>query len=175
MSTTKPLPLVSQTSVLSVVGTQQKPLVPSRQQRLKSSESSNDNRQSKPTNDNSLWLVSNVHGKLHKLPVLYVAAEVVVLSTAVAVVEAVVPRLISLSVSVLCSKLIQAETVRCLLLSGVRWLHTLQTMVSASVGQAALLLRCGSTLMIATGKTINSVTIGICRRLLGWMILSFQL
>nr|DAJ13009.1 MAG TPA: hypothetical protein [Podoviridae sp. ctK5Q1] len=168
---TKPLPHVSQTSVLSVVGMQQKPLVPSRQQKLKSSESFNDNRQSKLTSDNSLWLVSNVHGKLARTQQVEHPVQVLPLCVMVAV---EVLLLTSLSACVQCFKLTQGVTVRCHLLPGVRLLHTLQTMVFASVGQVALPLRCGSTPMIATGKTTNLVTISTCRRLLGWMILSFQ-
>nr|DAS43831.1 MAG TPA: YABBY protein [Caudoviricetes sp.] len=168
---TKPLPHVSLTSVLSVVGTLQKPLVPSRQQKLRSSESFNDNRQSKLTNDNSLWLVSNVHGRHSRTQQVEHLVQVLHLCATVAVVHRL---LTSLSVFVPCSKLTQVVTVRCHLLPGVRLQHTLQTMVSASVVQVALPLRCGSTPTTITGKTINLVTIGICRRLLGWMIRSFQ-
>nr|DAP75591.1 MAG TPA: hypothetical protein [Caudoviricetes sp.] len=171
MSTTKPLPLVSQTSVLSVAGTQQKPLVPSRQQKLKSSESFNDNRQSKLTNDNSPWLVNNVHGKPNRTQRVEHLVQVLHLCATVAVVQQL---LTLLSGCVQCSRLTQVVTAKSHLLPGVRLLHTLQTMVSALVGQVVLPLRCGSMLMTATGRTTKKVTNGICRRLLGWMTRSFQ-
>nr|DAR63017.1 MAG TPA: hypothetical protein [Caudoviricetes sp.] len=168
---TKPLPLVSQTSALSVVGTQQKQLVPSRQQKLRNNVSFNDNRQNKLTSDSSLWLVNNVHGKpnrtqrvVHLVQALHLCAMV-----------AAVHLLLTLSSGyVLCSRLMWAVTVKCHLLLGVRLRRMLQTMVSALVGQVALPLRCGSTPTTTTGRITNLVTIGICRRLLGWMTRSFQ-